>query len=318
MAGILDQKTRFLDTHITTTGKAQIASGKLKAEFYSFSDSGVVYSKADSYLSGNFLEEDVSTKFILESSDTPHDQLTFEIDDSGKLSVKELRSLSSASVKIVAGKVYEANSSSFITSSIDSINLTNELLSSSIDNFKNLYILKSPSVFDSNRKEFELNTLSCSFTITDNLPIKNERDGGNRKISINNLESLFFDKRLSHIPNFKFLPPVNKNSTTTIGNFVNAGNQPILTQDELDAELRNSRATGFSKIINFKKTSKNNRVFGQFFESTANGTEKLDVIDFGLFQTNLGNTKHVFFVGKVLLDDNDSHTFVNLFTIVFF
>ena len=45
--GILDNKTRFIDLVITQEGKRQIASGKLRAEFASISDTATFYSKGD-------------------------------------------------------------------------------------------------------------------------------------------------------------------------------------------------------------------------------------------------------------------------------
>ena len=45
---------------------------------------------------------------------------------------------------------------------------------------------------------------------------------------------------------------------------------------------------------------------------------KLDVIDFGLFPgENEKTTKHVFFAGKIFIDNNGSSTFVNMFTLIF-
>jgi hypothetical protein len=44
--------------------------------------------------------------------------------------------------------------------------------------------------------------------------------------------------------------------------------------------------------------------------------KKLDVIDYGQYTFN-GSLKHTFFIGKIVLDDNDSQTFIHLFTLVF-
>ena len=51
MAGILNPKQRIFDSIVTQEGRAQIASGKLKAEYYSFSDSGAIY-QLDTIISG--------------------------------------------------------------------------------------------------------------------------------------------------------------------------------------------------------------------------------------------------------------------------
>ena len=44
--------------------------------------------------------------------------------------------------------------------------------------------------------------------------------------------------------------------------------------------------------------------------------KKLDVVDYGSYLYN-GKNKQAFFIGKVLIDDNETQTFIKLFTIVF-
>ena len=46
MAGILDSKTRIMDVIITKEGRRQMASGKLRAEFLSFTDASTFYEKS--------------------------------------------------------------------------------------------------------------------------------------------------------------------------------------------------------------------------------------------------------------------------------
>lgn len=314
MAGILDQKVRFLDSFITNAGKAQIASGKFKAEFYSFSDCSAFYSKTDNLSN----EEEISTKFCFEATNTPHDQITFEVNDSGKLTVRELTNSTSGTIKLTDGQIFFSQTDSFNSSSFDSAQIANQLISSSVDSFKNLYILKSPSVFDQNKTEFSIEPKYINFNITDRRPIENQANGGTQTISINNLESLFADKKLSHIPNFDFLPPVNKNTNSPIAEYTNIRGRGIQTEEDLKNELLQYRNNGFTQTISFLKSSRENRIFGQFFEISSDGIAKLDVVDFGLFQDSDGKTKHVFFAGKLLVDNNNSHTFVNLFTILFF
>ena len=49
--------------------------------------------------------------------------------------------------------------------------------------------------------------------------------------------------------------------------------------------------------------------------------KKLDVIDYGKVSDNSSNPKssthHVFFIGKVLVDDTGSDCFIHLFTLLF-
>ena len=55
------------------------------------------------------------------------------------------------------------------------------------------------------------------------------------------------------------------------------------------------------------------------FELNDNKFKKLDIIDFGTFNDpdDLARPeKHVFFIGKVFVDNNGSPSFVNLFTVI--
>ena len=129
---------------------------------------------------------------------------------------------------------------------------------------------------------------------------------------------------LRAVPNFKYLPPVNRarigGVTSSLGTFPSLGQAPIETTEDLDLELAWAENDGFSKTITFFETSKQNNLMCQFFEASQNSLSKLDVIDFGLFTSTIDlvyPTKHVFFVGKVFIDSFGSSTFVNLFTLVF-
>jgi hypothetical protein len=130
---------------------------------------------------------------------------------------------------------------------------------------------------------------------------------------------LFEDKKLSHLPNFDFLPPVNVPRTGTIvkqplGNFVDLKQSSILTLTDLYQEI--TRFSDYRVSINFLSTSKNNRIFSQFYEkSESSGLRKLDIIDFGEFEER-NQRKHVFFAGKLYRDSTGSDTFVNMFTLV--
>lgn len=336
--GLLDPKTRFVDSVITLEGRRQIAQGKLKAEYYSFSDAGAIYAKSDVYISGSGFKENLATICVAESTSKKQDSLTLESDDSGKLVVRELLNLSgSSNIKIINGQVFSGsyyNSMSLVNTSTGIGDVLSTLLSSSFDNFKELQILQSPDVFNEDYNSFELSRESIGFTITDERPIPSDKNGGIREANIDNVESLFADKRLSHIPNFQFLPPVNKVKTGSdvsypIGTYTRLNQPPIQTLKEIEDEIEGLRKIGFVEDVSFTKTSRANRLFSQFFEVAATGVTKLDVIDFGSFQTKTTEqlfeaddnrqytNKHIYFVGKVYTDSKGSQTFVNMFTLIF-
>lgn len=354
MSSILNAKERIVDSLITKEGRRQIANGKLRAEFYSFSDAGAFYSKQDTFASASTMSDSITTEipFQIEASSLPQDEVTFEADDSGKLVTKELKEVNGKTLRLLEGIIYSGSTSSMVavTTSAEFQSLSEQLLQSSIDNFQKLYILGSPSLFRTDRDEFIISNKEIKFAISDTNPIPVNSPTRAREANIDNIESLFADKRLSHLPNYKFLPPVNKarvgtNKKTPLGLYQNLSQNGILTFEDLKISLDDLETKGFMQEVKFVESSEKNRIFGQMFELGGNQIKKLDVIDFGTFEVKSKKvngiqmyenkevtdqqtekyqrdgtvvlTKHVFFVGKLFLDSNGSHTFINLYTCVF-
>lgn len=315
MAGILNQKERILDTILTIEGRKQIAQGTLKAEFVSFTDGGTIY-KLDTIVSGG---PDVTDRIQLEATSLPQDTIAIEADDSGRLTGFPISG--SARFVIRSGQILSAsseNETSPVTGS-QFASLAGTLLSSSIDNFKKLYILQSPDPIDNKERQFLIGPKDKQFVITPSRPYGTASITSAR---VDHVESFFQDKRLSHLPNYQFLPPVNKarlgeNTRTALGEYVNLNQEPILTFDDVKTEVSGFEQQGFAETFRFTETSRQSNVFGQFFELSAGQMVKLDIIDFGAFIDENRSTKHVFFAGKVYEDGMGSNTFVNLFTIIF-
>jgi len=314
MAGILDQKTRILDTYITEEGRRQLADGKFQAKYYSFTDGYSIYNE-DTIVSSSTGTKalDATYRICFEATSLPQDQVTFEADDSGKLI-----NVKNSDLKVLAGQIF---SGSVLVTGSQFTSTSEILLSSSLNSYKNLRILSSPNAFDINHNDFIIGNNDITFTITNDKPI-NSQDL--QRISIDQVESLFMDKRLSHIPNFTFLPPVNKaqigGSTTSLGTFQSLNQSAILSFEQLQNELNYYENNGFEADVYFTETTNENNIFCQFFEVSGDSVKKLDVIDFGIFNTpkNPNSTnKHVFFVGKLFIDNLGSTTFVNMFTLVF-
>lgn len=310
--GILNNKSRIMDTILTQEGRKQLAQGQLKAKFYSFSDYAAIY-KSDTIVSGGLTD---THRFILEATGLPQDNIIFEVDDSGKLSAFPMSG--SAGYTVLQGQVFSGSSDGSQTMIKDDVfnEFSKTLLSQSLNAFKNQMILKSPDPLDERKREFVVGPTVVSFSITETMPISKDKI---KEASINHIESLFFDKRLSHLKNFQFLPPKNKpligeTDGSSLGNFVNLNQQQITRWDDLNTEL----SAYEKKTIFFTETSTDNNLFCQFFELGSNVMSKLDVVDFGLFKNpNGGEPYHVFFIGKVFTDDLGTNTFVNLFTLVF-
>lgn len=337
--GLLDSKTRIFDTIVTLEGRRQIAAGKMKAEFYSFTDAGSFYAQ-DTSVSAAF---DGTKRVYLEANSLPQDMVTFEADDAGKLVqfpntnmiVRNgqilLQVTSSASGS--TGRTYLPTEDNIFASMADS------LLSSSIDSYRNQYIIGSPDIFDESQDEFLVSPNEIEFTVSDTAPLarKNEIYQGN----IETTDGLFLDSRLSHLPNFQYLAPINKYrpgdaSVNMLGNYPILNQRPQLTYGDVEKEFNWAVKRGYSTTISFEETSQINNLVCQMFEVGKGEVVKLDVIDFGLFtlsgedisvsdrkrqESDPRNrpilTKHVFFVGKVFTDSKGVHKFINLFTLIF-
>ena len=285
----------------------------MKAEFYSFTDAFSIYT-TDTINTGSRLDE--TYRICFEATSLPQDQVAFEADDSGRLS-----SFRGSGVVLTGGQIYSGSSIELMTGS-QFASLSGDLISSaSINSFSKLRILGSPDFFEQRYNEFLIGNDAFTFNITNDFPIAKDgiQDG-----NIDQIESLFMDKRLSHVPNFKYLPPVNKarigGTTSSLGVFPSLGQRPIVTNQDIENEIKVSKQTGFEEIVTFMQTSKENNLVCQMFEVSKGVMTKLDVIDFGMFMIPNEQehpSKHVFFVGKVYIDSTGTSTFCNQFIVIF-
>ena len=330
MSGILDNKSRVIDAIITYEGRRQLAEGTFSVNYATFTDSHVVYEK-DSQ-EGHV---DPTKKIYLEAHNVPQDQIIFEADDSGKLS--PFNELFAQDKKLLSGKLkkIETNyvSGTFIETILSGSEFASEIegiLSSSIDNFNKLQIISSiDRLFNDN--QFALNNNEVEFEIKKNsetiqmvLPTHSTL-----------VDSLFNDEKLRNLINFRWLPPIKKIKNGELvdksniidlnargyglGNYPPWGQIDKLTFSDITFELKSKEEN--CRTIYFDPTSKDNDIIAQFFEITDNEVRKLDVIDYGKVYNNSQNIKiashHVFFVGKLISDDNGSDSFIHLFTLIF-
>lgn len=334
MSGILDSKSRILDTVVTTEGKRQLARGGIDIKYVTFTDGGTFY-KAD-VASGS---QDATKRLYLESCQLPQDDITFRADDDGNL----LPFRNTEDVQVSGGRIldysFQATTSSVVTGSTRGVSMVSgddftdrvdELLASSIDNFKRLYLVATKDkIFEDDG--FGMGPDSVSYVITNDRPIK---DPSQYMTHVSALDSVFSDPRFSHMQNFKYLPPVNKVQDRSLDRGNPSAMQPFflghyqpwgrthtekLTYKQTMSELRYYADLGYMRTINIDPTSRDNRLVGQFFEKAFNVIKKLDVVDFGIHQTNNPDAPvaQIFFVGKVEVDAKGTDTFLHLFTLVF-
>jgi len=168
MSGILNNKERILDFILTKEGRRQLAEdGSIQAEFAVFSDGGTFY-QADA-ISGS---ADAGSRIYFEATSLPQDQISFEADDSGKLLPYPGSNIVVKSGKVISGTISGSSQLRFITGS-EFASLSEKLLISSIDNFKNLLSIGSTDFFRDD-DEFSLSQTTANFNLTNNSPIKKD------------------------------------------------------------------------------------------------------------------------------------------------
>lgn len=348
MSGILDNKSRVIDAMLTFEGRRQMAEGNFTIKFATFSDAAVSYNVDNS--TGH---ADPTTRIYLEAWNAPYDQITFEADDSGNIvpfrqhnsvdgTLTPSGSLENISrwVTFKDGKlksntkIYTTQynvTSSFTQEAVQGADFASQLqglLTSSIDNFNKLRILgTSDPLFQD--ADFAIGPNEVQVRIPDNSMYRSMTFPTN----VNTVDSLFNDEKLRNVVNFKYLPPIKKASYTIdktdvvalkdaglfLGDYPPWGPVDPLTLSDIKKELTTYEET--AKEFFFDPTSRDNDVVGQFFEISNDQAKKLDVIDYGKIDDVSGSpnakSNHVFFVGKVVVDDNGTECFIHLFTILF-
>ncbi len=326
MSGILNSKQRFVDTVITAEGRRQLASGEFQIEFVTFSDAEVFYQK--DAVSGTI---DQSKLIQLEAaSDLVTDVVTVESNLFGNVVSDVVPGLKIASgsrmvqddgtVQLVNGSVVQftnSGSKNVITGS-EYTAILNGILSSSIKNFNRLQTVGTEDML-LDEQDFELSRDFFRFEITD----KNVTDicALPRAEITRDAESIHQDRHLSHLPNYKYLPPRNTPTPTrptgsVLFDYPNNSQADIITTEEYEREVKFLP----KRVVNFQNTSIQNNLVCQMFETSGDYITKLSAIDFGEFETGDPDnpTKRVFFVGRVFpVDDNGTETYVNMFTLEF-
>lgn len=298
MAGLLEGKSRIMDTVLTVDGRRQLANGTLRFSFFSFTDKHTFYE--GDLVSGS---SDTSLRIFSEAPTLGRDQVTFETDDGGFIIPS---SNPAGDLTIVGGRIF--SSGTLITGSNVQIS-AETIFSSSLDNFRNLSIIGS---FDPMQEDsgFEVDKTLITFNISDNTPLSVTRNV--TEAVIDDAESFFHDRRFSHVKNFRHLPPINKNSLKPLGAFPAHGQRKIQNFEHLTKMLsKKERST-----VSFPITSRESNLLTQVFEISRDSVKKLDIIDFGDFNTPQG-LRQVYFIGKVFTDSSGNGTFLNIFTVIF-
>jgi hypothetical protein len=319
MAGILNNKERVLDFLITRLGRDQVSSGRMRVEYASLTDRHTFYEHTGSHAPN--VAEDASQRIFFETSERPQDLIVPELDGGTLMQPFKTEDFVISGRKIASG--------TFKTGAVTNVNVLsssqisevqNKLLKSLLNNFSAQRILGTNDLFN-DTTNFSLTAHTASFAIIDNTLDFNKSYNSN----LTNLPNIYSSDRFNHLPNFKFLPPVNRLRANE-DEPVPVGIYPFLssevsdrfsTKENLDSYLEDKQVLELS----FVETSRDNNLICQFFEfSEADAkVEKLSVIDYGEFSDSDPDSPgtHVYFVGRIRNDAHGTQTFINLFTVVF-
>lgn len=323
--GILDPKKRVVDIVMTPLGRESLSRNGLSVAYASFTDGQAYYDKSS--ITGSY--DEATDRIYLESpSSLPQDLLALITDDTGDLipgfvfgSNSESGDDAKSGFKIgTDGTVYEIYNGSRPLSGLNPDANFSSVMSSVANMFqksfeKNVIIGTRDPIDDDT--DFIISPQEATFQTpndTEEFPVS----------SINSVDSLFFDKRFANQPQFKFLPPVvagPQNSEKPIANFRNIKRFNRYTYEDIKEEVIGTDRNPVKQraVIDFSETSLENDLIMQMYEINTGGIIKLDAVDFGNVLDTSDSArplKRVIFFGKVYLDDSETATYVNLFTMV--
>tara|TARA_Y100001980_G_C14513138_1_gene288533 strand:- start:220 stop:1158 length:939 start_codon:yes stop_codon:yes gene_type:complete len=310
VSGILDKKKRILDFIITEEGRNQAANGELRIHYASFSDSAAFYTE----ISGSYAD-DITNRIQFECNVKPQDAIVLEnppVYASDTIAKQPaIRPFQTSTFKVGGSNVQFATPSSGSATTVmltgsQIPNIADDLCSSLSQNFKDMQIIGTFDPFDDS-SEFEIFPSSKEFTIKQNLT----------GVSITSSESIFQDAKFQHLPNYMYLPPVNKSVSdgeTLLGEYTNYSSRAPLSLEEVMRQLEDHQSVTFE----FAETSRENNVIIQPIEFKENDIKKLAIIDYGEFIDNDPESpgKRLFFVGKIYADSKGNTTYKNIFTVI--
>jgi hypothetical protein len=309
--GILDSKKRIMDAVLTPLGREYLARGGLKVSYATITDGQAYYDPSS--VTGSY--DTANDRIYFESPySLPHDTLALVTDDTG-----DLVPASAFGYDIsTEGTIYSGGSPVIGLTSGSSFS---SAITSVTDMFKtslgyNMIVASADPLDDT--PDFVINPNQGSFYLENSMA---ERLS---VTSINTADSLFFDRRFSGKDQFKYLPPVVSSGKNKIqlGKFKNIKRSNDFTYENLKQEVfgTNSKSVKQRLDIKIQDTSLENDMVVQLFEVTPTGVTKLDAVDFGeVFDSTDRERpqKRIVFFGKVFLDDTETATYANLFTVVF-
>lgn len=308
MAGILDKKTRFMDTLLTDLGRQQLAKGELQFSFATFSDMSTFYERS---AEDPTVSEDSTDRIMFEPFSRQQDLIIPEFDADGGLFFP------AGDFNIADGRLVSVSGSRGVVSGSELDLSFSTALSNCLESLQELQPLRTRDPV-TRESGFRLSSNSATFVVNDEGPIPLNAQKEKR---LSNVESLWQDKKLSHVDNFKFLPPVNKGTNKALFEYSKLEQPEPMNYRQIEDDLGVGTPWRVPRVadLEFPLTSLDNNLVCQVWEVTSEKLNKLRIIDFGEFEDEdpFSPGKHVFYIGKLQEDDAGQNTFLNIFTVVF-
>jgi hypothetical protein len=315
MAGILDSKERIIDLVVTPEGKRQMNGGRFVMEYATLTDVGAFYS-GEVQPDGSEVADDAGSRIHFEAVARYQDVVVPELEDG--IVMRPLRT----SDVTLSGRSFLSGSSHADALTYQNVLTGSALLAESEralrgigTNFRDLRVLATEDPFSDN-ESFRVAPKEVEFSKGNTW----NRAGSSGILDLEEAPSVFADKHFTHLPNFRYLPPVNV-AKDSEGNAITLADYPSFLPPKAGygwAEIQRDLIGRRSATIGFPNTSRDNNLMGQAFEVGPSGVEKLTVVDFGEFDDDDISTRpsRVFFVGKMLRDASGTETFVKIFTLI--
>ena len=274
-----------MDTLLTDLGRQQLAKGELQFSFATFSDMSTFYERS---AEDPTVSEDSTDRIMFEQFSRQQDLIIPEFDADGGLFFP------AGDFNIADGRLVSVSGSRGVVSG------------SELD------------LSFSTALSIRLSSNSATFVVNDEGPIPLNAQKEKR---LSNVESLWQDKKLSHVDNFKFLPPVNKGTNKALFEYSKLEQPEPMDYRQIEDDLGVGTPWRVPRVadLEFPLTSLENNLVCQVWEVTSEKLNKLRIIDFGEFEDEdpFSPGKHVFYIGKLQEDDAGQNTFLNIFTVVF-
>lgn len=321
MSGILDSKTRVIDTVITDEGRRQILQGGLQVKYVSFNDIGISYE--EDIVSGSV---DPAGKIYLEASKLPWDMIVFEADDSGKITTALNGVMSQNSTLINNGNIVQTeNISGSIVSTILSgsefASTAGDIISITTNSVQKMQQLG----YDDNQyDDINIDLIPNAYSFKKDLQLQNAYD----QLNIDVMDTMITDGKLRGKINFQFLPPINSTDGKVIGKYTDVRSyvsqqKANLYQDggkymkaSLFQELKNLDDNGMKKTFAIEKVSRTNNIALQIYEIENDTITKLDMISLVDDDNQYFGGRSVYSIGKVFQNSLEQDVFVNIFNLV--